>query len=97
MNLEFRTNFTEEEYQSLREQDVCLDDWDYALLTHDMDAFEWIDSEEYDWNLKKDVPTKVLQAKDWNLNRLLVGCYDNKWRQITWNGKPAIIGFAYHA
>mgnify|MGYP000193047713 CR=1 FL=1 len=105
MNFEYRTEFSESESEYLWSAGVCLDDWDYAIITHDLNEFEETDdmttADEWDENSKSyktvAVPFKLLAPKEYNLSRLLQGCCDNTWYKIKWQGKDAIIGLAYHA
>lgn len=88
MNFELRTTFTEEEQEILRTFDVSLDDWDYALITYDVQDFDQFadDGEEAE-----------IVPKEYEVKRLLSGCCANIWYMIRWNNKPAIIGMAYHS
>lgn len=105
MKFEFKTEFSKEESDSLWSQGVCLDDYDYALITYDLDQFEETDdlTVEHQWDeeLKKyknvAVPYKLIAPKDYDISRLLTGCCDNTWYKIKWNNQDAIIGLAYHA
>lgn len=107
INLRFYTKFSKEESDLLWAQNVCLDDYDYAIITYDLGEFEETDDltvgpwEPRDENLKKykpiAVPFKLLAPKDYTLARLLTGCCGNQWYRIKWDDKDAIIGLAYHA
>lgn len=101
MNLEYRTKFNEQESDYLWSAGVSLDDWDYALITFDLEAFEEVDDMTTEWDEKKKdwvaVPCKTFGPKEYTLERLLTGCCANRWHKIKWQGKDAIIGLAYHA
>lgn len=105
MKFEFILEFSTEESDSLWSQGVCLDDYDYAIITYDLEHFEETDDLELEdhWDdIKKEyktvaVPSKLLSPKDYTVSRLLTGCCDNTWYRIKWNNKDAIIGLAYHA
>lgn len=80
-------SLTDEDLKSLRDQDVCLDDWDYMIFVENCNYTETTDLE--------DRPTIV--PEDTELERLLVGCCDNKWYMLTFRGKDGMLGVAYHA
>lgn len=99
--IQLYTEFTQEELESLREQGVDLDDWDYAILVEDVSQFEDHEFEddvynEDTWKLERALVNEI-RPNCYTLERLLVGCCDNTWYRVTWKGKPVVIGFAYHA
>jgi hypothetical protein len=74
-------------------QNVCMDDWDYMVITHDIDAFEEVkERDDYTNEL-----VSVITPKSWYLRNILNGCCGNVWQKIIWKGKEAIIGIAYHS
>jgi hypothetical protein len=92
--------FSSSEAANLEDQGISLDDWDYALITNDLDLFE----EGMDCNVIRDSSGEIcdeeviryLAPKSYTLSRVLNGCCDNTWTKIMWEGKLAIIGVAYH-
>lgn len=75
---------------------VCMDDWDFLLISRDLDRFEEIEQTD-DWEPNK--KSKVWTAKGWYLNRILESCgnYTYEWYRVQWEGKPAMIGVTYHS
>ena len=74
--------------EKLWNQSVDLDDWDYLLITTDLDSFEEVEDEDgrITWS-----PTSS------TIERLLTGCCSNIWYKISWRGKKAMVGVAYHS
>lgn len=100
MNFELRTDFTTEESDSLWSQGVSLDDWDVALITFNLTEFETTEDTFIDYDEKGNrvaVTRDVYSPKLYEVSQLLQGCCDNRWHKITWQGKEAVIGLAYHA
>lgn len=101
MKLEYLEDLTDKEQSTLREQEVCLDDWDYMLIVYDVDQFQETeeDREYYSAVTHKDElkKVKVYSPKLWHLDRLLTGCCSNIWYKIKWKGKFVMLGAAYHS
>ena len=72
----------------LWDQGVNLDDWDYMLITYDVEAFTVVEVDE---------EVLGLAPISWSLGRLLTGCCSNIWYKITWRGEAAMVGVAYHS
>ena len=75
---------------------VCMDDWDFLIVTRELDKFEELEeTDPYD-DTKK---IKVWTAKGWYLNRILEtgGSYKYEWHKIQWKGRPAMLGITYHS
>ena len=96
MKFEFYEELSPEDTEYLWGQDVCMDDWDYLVITHDIDQFEEREEEE-DYGYDSKIMVKRLYPRSWTLERLLNGCCDNRWQKLIWNNREAVIGIAYHA
>jgi len=82
------SGLTDEDLDSLRDQDVCLDDWDYMIFIEgDIDVCT-----EDDF-----IGALRLVPKDYQLTRLINGCCDNTWHRLTFRGVQGIMGVAYHS
>lgn len=105
IKFEFYTDFSDEQAEILRKYDICLDDWNYALITHNVNEFTEREEEEKIVEMSEDYRPTVKKIKniliepiDWNVDNLLGNYnYDKKWHKIMWNGSAAIIGLVYHA
>lgn len=103
MKLELLTpdELTPDEVESLSEQGVGMDDWDYLILAP-LDAVSVRTTRRDDWNWEtgreesRDV--EEICPNEYLLERLLVGCCANVWYQarLRSDDKRAI-GVAYHA
>jgi hypothetical protein len=93
-------SFTEKEERLLHEKGVDLDDWDYSLLTYNIELFREVIGTKFKWDDKKSeyvsMPHKTFFPNEYVIENLLRGCSDNVWYYINWNGKKAFMGFAYH-
>lgn len=102
MPLEFFEDLPREDIESLWNQEVCMDDWDY-LLVCPVEEFEEheVDCEIYIYDgasgYMEDSKKTVYNPKSWNLSRLLTGCCSNDWYKAKFRGKEVMIGVAYHA
>lgn len=78
--------------QSLWDQNVCMDDWDYMLFFPD--GFEnWMDEAYRSRHFINE-----LRPKNSTLERLLTGCCFNKWYAVAnFNGRTGILGVSYHS
>jgi hypothetical protein len=91
MKFEFYTcrseEITVEVIDSLWNQDVCMDDWDYMLFFEAKFNCEFPEG----WDAVTLVP-------DYHIDRLLTGCCSNKWYPVeNFMGKKGFLGMAYHA
>jgi hypothetical protein len=94
MNLIFISSYddlTDEDVEFFWKQDVNMDDWDYIILAP-VASIEEVDAT--DWNGKS---IKKYVVCNYNLERLLTGCCDNKWYRATFRGVEYAVGVAYHA
>lgn len=74
-------DLTPEEIESLWGQNVCMDDWNYVILTEAK-------------KLKRSKGDWVMQ--EYAIDRLLNGCSENKWYKAKFRGAIYAIGVAYH-
>lgn len=80
-----RLELTKDEIQSLWDQQVSMDDWDYLLVVNPKDVFS---EESGEFHVHYAYP----------LERLLDGCCSNEWYGlINFRNKECFIGVAYHA
>lgn len=107
MKIEFFTDldsFSKEEIEYLWKVGVCLDDWDYMLF-FPPEVLEEYEVEEEDWSYEMKeweykrpmIKVKQYRPKDYNIDRLLTGCCNNKWYKINFRGAEIAIGIAYHS
>lgn len=102
MKFEYLEHLTPAQAQSLREQSVDLDDWDFFLITHEVGEFEQYEEDEIEFlrgdGAKVNTVTKW-RAKSITLNFLMerAAACDYEWRRIKWNGRDAMIGGVYHS
>lgn len=47
------------------------------------------------WVTRKELRTRW-RCTDWDLERLLTGCYANRWYRVEWKGEIKAVGLAYH-
>jgi hypothetical protein len=85
-------DLTKEDIESLWQQGVNMDDWDYMLLcppdvVHEVKKRDDWDHSEY----------TEFDCKDWWLDGMLRGCSSNRWYRANLRGKEWAIGIAYHA
>ncbi len=85
-------NLTNQDDESLWQQGVNTDDWDYMLLcppdvVHEVKKYD-------DWDKSEII---VFECKDWTLDRMLTGGSHNRWYRAKLRGKEWAIGIAYHA
>ena len=75
------SQLTEDDLSSLREQGVCLDDWDYMIFVEHCKFYQ---------------TGHEIHPEDYQLDRLLGGCCGNTWYQLIFRGETGIMGVAYH-
>lgn len=99
-----RDSFTKEEIEYFWKSGISLDDWDYMIFFPPEILEEYEEEEEdYSYELKvweykrRKITVKKYRPKDYAIERLLRGCYDNKWYKINFRGAEIAIGIAYHA
>ncbi len=85
-------DLTDEEVESLWQQGVNMDDWDYMLLgpTDLIHAVKVRDA----WDQSE---AMVFEGKDWWLGNMLSGSSSNRWYRAKLRGKEWAMGIAYHA
>jgi len=99
---------TQEDIDSLWNQNVCMDDWDYIVFAPEdsITPVEYEDHEyEYDPHFPKDwrMMVKVSISKirytqnEYVFDRILVGCCSNSWYRAEFRGQVYAIGIAYHS
>ena len=77
-------SFPSDVTNSLWDQGVNMDDWDYAILTSPDAVYKSENSNE-------------LHPHQWTLDRMLIGCCSNTWYLAEIRGTKYAIGIAYHA
>lgn len=104
MHLEYLEHLNQEQQQSLRDQGVCLDDWDYLIIVKDINQFKEVEEKEEFYNSytgmdELRVIKKIVPFKSYHLDRLIQGpcSYMNEWYKIVWEGEEAALGINYHA
>ena len=86
ITFEFYEKLPESAIQSLWDQNICMDDWDYLLFFENSELFE--KSEYFD---------TILVPKSYVMGTLLSGCSSNKWFPVDdFMGRKGVIGIAYH-
>jgi len=80
--------FTREVIDSLWDQNIDMDDWDYMLFF----AIEYAADFPLGWD-------KVhIEPSNYTISRLLTGCCRNRWYPVKdFFGKQGFLGVAYHA
>lgn len=88
---------TEAEWDSLRKQDVDLDDWDFLLLVPP-EMVEQVEVEDAEWKdgWWQKVMVKQWRPREYTLERFETGCYRNKWYRVNFRGKDVALLVAYH-
>jgi hypothetical protein len=82
INLEFYTEFDKEQITAFQDAAIDMDDWGYAVFIPNGEGL--IDKE-------LTYPAKYL-------DRLLNGCWDNRWYNVTLlDRRHGLLGVAYHA
>jgi len=90
---------TKEVCDSLRQQGVCLDDWNYMLflpmeMTEPENNTRSIEVEYGRW---EDVVVSEVRPKDWAIGKMVEGGYEAKWYgNISFYGKEWALGVQYH-
>lgn len=84
-------DLTKEDQDSFWSQGVDLDDWDYMILIEDPEEKILRKNNDGMYADGKFCP------KDYDLERLLVGCCSNRWYKAKFREKKYAIGVAYHA
>ena len=72
-------------------QNINMDDWDFMLVTHEIDKFEQVTHED---GTKEWAPTAYYHLSyllNTNFN------YTSLWYQVKWKGKKAMMGITYHS
>lgn len=95
--------------QFLRENGVDTDDFDYVLITEadileereaetdNPDYFSWLRaSDRYEEAPPKTIIEKYFIPKDYFIERMLRGSWENVWHKLTIDGKVMAVGIAYH-
>lgn len=83
-----RDELPTEEFDSLWDQGVDLDDWDYILAFEEPSKIAVQQEDEFN---------TYYAPKSYTVERLLTGCCINRWYKANLFGKPRMIGIAYHA
>lgn len=87
------SELTDEDRQDLWDQDVCMDDWDYLLFSEvegPMDKIDWI--------IESDNVEIEFYPADYNVEKLLTGCCNNRWHKVkNFKGRQGVLGVAYHS
>ena len=75
-----------------------MDDWDYLIIMEDTNDLQLEPADpndlEFDTEQRWEPIPGGIQDK---AQSILRGCYDNRWHRITWEGKPVVLGIAYHS
>lgn len=80
---------------TLRSNNISVDDWDYILISQDLTLLNQFRTLNIDETHDYTSPYEV-RTENYQLNRLLNGCYDNMWYKIVYNNRETIVGIAYH-
>ena len=90
---------TEEVCNSLRKQNVCLDDWNFMLflpmeLTEPCTDEKSVEVECGRWETIK---VDAIRPQDWSVMRMVEGTYEAKWyANIEFYGKVWALGVQHH-
>ena len=79
-------DLTQEEMDYFWDKGICLDDYDYMLVCPPNIIKKVVDQEE-----------PCYEPISYTFERLLTGCFENKWYRVNFRGKKVALGIAYHA
>lgn len=91
INIEYYEELEREIIDSLWDQDIDMDDWDYLLFIPKKFSKEFRECACHTEKKNERIPEK------YNLSRILTGSCRNVWYECTFKGKSGYLGIAYHA
>lgn len=94
IKFEFHEDLDRETIDSLWEQDIDMDDWDYVLFVPKKYESEF-EKDEDSWRGQGRLGT--VRPKSCQVDRLMNGSCANVWYTCKFMGKQGILGVAYHA
>lgn len=92
IKFEFHEKLDQKTIDSLWEQVVDMDDWDYVLFVPKSfrDKFKRLEEDDYSRG--------NLTPKSYEVEGLLHGCCHNAWYEVTdFKGRAGVLGVAYHS
>lgn len=81
---------TREDSERFWDQGVCMDDWNYIVLAPPEVVETPADPEAGSCG-------ELVGDFAEELERLLTGCYDNRWHLAQYRGQTYAVGVAYHS